>query len=156
MITQKCSMLVAALVLIISCPTWAEPPSRPGAQDISTVRTTSDSERECSSQLGQSKLPAQIKTKVAKDCAENPQKFVQAARRSLPKPSGGNTFDANSLVEGPCSSCTAYCQTITFLNTYDWGADLGGGMSPSQCADAASSHCGAAWNTLLNNWHCEQ
>jgi hypothetical protein len=99
-------------------------------------------------------LPYKIKSKVVGDCKKSPKKFLQFKPRRASARSANNTFASAGQVQKSCK-CTTFCQTITFLNTYDWSAELGGGMTPSQCADAASAHCGGAYNSLLTSWTCE-
>lgn len=161
MIIPKKSLLAAAFLLACSGPGWAQASKHQSAnsqavQKMTSAPTAADKSRECASQLRRSQLPAEVQIRIARDCENDPGKFAQFASRPVPRSPAGNTFAANNKAEGPCSSCTAYCQTITFLNTYDWGADLGGGMSPSECADAAAARCGGAFNSLITGWQCAQ
>ena len=72
-----------------------------------------------------------------------------------PGKSPNNNIAAPGGSQQACSHCYAYCQTITILNTYDWDVDLGGGMSPSECVDAAEAKCGGAYNSLMTGAHCQ-
>jgi hypothetical protein len=59
-------------------------------------------------------------------------------------------------MSGICSSCSAICQTIVlFGSDYYTNQNLGGGMSPSQCVDAAAAACGAAYSTYLSQANCK-
>ena len=72
-----------------------------------------------------------------------------------PGKSPNNNIAAPGGSQQACSHCYAYCQTITILDTYDWDVDLGGGMSPSECVDAAEAKCGGAYNSLMTGAHCQ-
>ncbi len=72
-----------------------------------------------------------------------------------PGKSANNNIAAPGGSQQACSHCYAYCQTITILDKYDWDVDLGGGMSPSECVDAAEAKCGGAYNSLMTGAHCQ-
>jgi hypothetical protein len=73
----------------------------------------------------------------------------QAARSSVPGSlAGGN-------VSGSCK-CTAFCQTIVFMNGTEYQTTGTGTVSsPSACADAAVAFCGSAYSTWLSGWTCK-
>ena len=93
-------------------------------------------------------LPPRVLRQVVRDCQRDPQRFAGGA-------TGPTQFADAGVVAKACSKCTAFCQTITFLNTYDWSADLGGGMTPSQCMDAVAAHCGGAFNSIMIQGSCQ-
>lgn len=159
MFRKICSITTAALVMALSFNVVAAGSKAAMGQESATLRAAqpADDCRDVSQKLSRDRhMPADVKRRVMDDCAKGPSQFKAFVPRQTSRAASGSALAANSHAEGPCKKCMAYCQTITILTVSEWGSDLGGGMSPSQCADAAVDTCGSAYNSLLLSWSCSQ
>ena len=140
----SCGLLLAALLIpLLFAATSAQ------ADRLSPTSQLASPGNACEQIDPRRLLPARVLRQVVNDCNKDPQRFGGGSAQ------GPSQLAAAGVVAKACSKCTAFCQTITFLNTYDWSADLGGGMTPSQCMDAVAAHCGGAYNSIMIQGSCQ-